>query len=27
MFQSDPIERRFGWYRRLSGDIYYISVR
>uniref|UniRef100_A0A0K2TRP0 RNAdirected DNA polymerase from mobile element jockeylike [Hydra vulgaris] n=1 Tax=Lepeophtheirus salmonis TaxID=72036 RepID=A0A0K2TRP0_LEPSM len=27
MFQSDPIERRFGWYRQLSGGIYYISVR
>nr|XP_040582804.1 uncharacterized protein LOC121131427 [Lepeophtheirus salmonis] len=27
MFQSDPIERRFGWYRELSEGIYYISVR
>nr|XP_040578526.1 uncharacterized protein LOC121127243 [Lepeophtheirus salmonis] len=27
MFQSDPIERRFVWYRQLSDDIYYISVR
>nr|XP_040567240.1 uncharacterized protein LOC121116989 [Lepeophtheirus salmonis] len=27
MFQSDPIERRFGWYRQLSRGIYYISVR
>ncbi|XP_040580184.1 uncharacterized protein [Lepeophtheirus salmonis] len=27
MFQSDPIERRFGWYSQLSTGIYYISVR
>ena len=27
MFQSDPIERRFGWYRQLSGGNYYINVR
>ena len=27
MFQSDPIESRFGWYRQLSGGNYYISVR
>ncbi|XP_071745440.1 uncharacterized protein mRpS7 isoform X4 [Lepeophtheirus salmonis] len=27
MFQSDPIERRFGWYRQLSEGIYYISAR
>ncbi len=25
--QSDPIERRFGWYRQLSGGNYFISVR
>ena len=25
--QSDPIEKRFGWYRQLSGGNYYISVR
>ncbi|QQP53745.1 Putative LOC101234561, partial [Caligus rogercresseyi] len=24
---SDPIEKRFGWYRQLSGGNYYISVR
>nr|XP_040569386.1 uncharacterized protein LOC121118855 [Lepeophtheirus salmonis] len=27
MFLSDPMERRFGWYRQLSGGIYCISVR
>ncbi|QQP40436.1 Putative LOC101234561, partial [Caligus rogercresseyi] len=27
MFQSDPIEKRFGWYRQLSGGNYFISVR
>nr|XP_040566474.1 uncharacterized protein LOC121116300 [Lepeophtheirus salmonis] len=27
MFQSDPIERRFGYYIQLSGGIYYISTR
>uniref|UniRef100_A0A0K2TY48 Putative LOC100205425 [Hydra vulgaris] n=1 Tax=Lepeophtheirus salmonis TaxID=72036 RepID=A0A0K2TY48_LEPSM len=27
MFQSVPIERRFGWYRQLSDCIYYINVR
>ncbi|XP_040578527.1 uncharacterized protein [Lepeophtheirus salmonis] len=26
MFQSYPIERRFGWYRQLSGGIYCITV-
>ncbi len=25
--QSDPIERRFGWYRQLAGGNYFISVR
>ncbi len=25
--QSDPIEKRFSWYRQLSGGNYYISVR
>lgn len=25
-FLSDPIEKRFGWYRQLSGGNYYISV-
>ncbi len=25
--QSDPIERRFGWYRHLGGSNYFISVR
>ena len=24
---SDPIERRFGWYRQLCGANYYLSVR
>uniref|UniRef100_A0A0K2TTT8 Putative LOC101237941 [Hydra vulgaris] n=1 Tax=Lepeophtheirus salmonis TaxID=72036 RepID=A0A0K2TTT8_LEPSM len=27
MFKSDPIKRRFGCYRQLSGGISYISVR
>merc|ERR1719468_270308 len=27
MISSDPIERRFGWYRQLSGANYYLSVR
>ncbi|QQP35188.1 Putative LOC101234561 [Caligus rogercresseyi] len=27
LFQSDPIEKRFGWYRQLSGGNYFISVR
>nr|XP_040569301.1 uncharacterized protein LOC121118781 [Lepeophtheirus salmonis] len=27
MFQSDPTERRLGWYRQLSEGIYYISVK
>ena len=27
MISSDPIERRFGWYRQLSGANYYFSVR
>ncbi|XP_040566641.1 uncharacterized protein [Lepeophtheirus salmonis] len=27
MFQSDPIKRRLGWYRQLSGGINCISVR
>ncbi len=26
-FQSDPLERRFGWYRQLCGANYFISVR
>ncbi len=25
--QSDPIERRFGWYRQLSGGNYFVSIR
>ncbi len=25
--QSDPIERRFGWYRQLAGGNYFISIR
>ncbi len=25
--QSDPIERRFGWYRQLAGSNYFVSVR
>ncbi len=25
--QSDPIEKRFGWYRQLAGANYYVSVR
>ena len=25
--QSDPIEKRFGWYRSLAGSNYYVSVR
>ncbi len=25
--QSDPLERRFSWYRQLSGANYYVSVR
>jgi hypothetical protein len=25
-FQSDPIERRFGWYRQLAGSNYFVSV-
>ncbi len=25
--QSDPIEKRFGWYRQLSGGNYFVSVR
>jgi len=25
-FQSDPIERRFGWCRRMAGSIYFVSV-
>jgi len=25
--QSDPIERRFGWYRHLAGSVYFLSVR
>ena len=25
--QSDPIEKRFGWYRQLAGGNYFISVR
>ncbi len=25
--QSDPIERRFGWYRQLSGANYFVSVK
>ncbi|KAG1673397.1 hypothetical protein GQR58_015608 [Nymphon striatum] len=27
MFQSDPIESRFGWYRQLSGANYYVSAK
>jgi hypothetical protein len=27
MFQNDPIERRFGWYRQLGGGNYYVSIR
>jgi len=27
MMKRDPIERRFGWLRQLSGANYYISVR
>ena len=27
MITSDPIERRFGWYRQLGGANYYLSVR
>ena len=26
-FQSDPIEKHFGWYRQLCGANYYVSVR
>ena len=26
-FQSDAIEKRFGWYRQLSGANYFVSVR
>ena len=25
--QSDPLERRFGWYRQMSGANYFVSVR
>ncbi|QQP40415.1 Putative LOC101234561, partial [Caligus rogercresseyi] len=27
MFQSDPLEKRFGWYRQLSARNYFVSVR
>ena len=27
LITSDPIERRFGWYRQLGGANYYLSVR
>jgi len=27
LFQSDPIEKHFGWYRQLCGANYYVSVR
>jgi hypothetical protein len=27
LINSDPIERRFGWYRQLAGANYYLSVR
>ena len=27
LITSDPIERRFGWYRQLCGANYYLSVR
>lgn len=26
-FNSDPLERRYGWYRQLAGGNYYLSVR
>ncbi len=26
-FQSDPLEKRFSWYRQLSGGNYFLSVR
>jgi len=25
--QSDPLEKRFGWYRSLGGAVYFVSVR
>ena len=27
LITSDPIEKRFGWYRQLGGANYYLSVR
>ncbi len=27
VFQSDPLEKRFSWYRQLSGGLYYLSPR